>query len=151
MAELHRRRYQRLSWIFCLPIATLVGLSACQHEANPIVNTEAANLGPPQQGVKNAGGTSMSFIGIDGDGCEMFQPVAKEGELVVAAIYHRTEDGEFILNKDKAFCAVRIEPAGSDDEGCEIFRAIWPNGESLDQALYRSSGDYITSKGKKNC
>lgn len=151
MAELDRRRHQLLSWIACLPIAALAGLGACQHEVKPTVNTESVNLDPPDQGTKDTTGASMSFIGIDGDGCEMFRPVAKEGELVIAAIYYRTENGELILNKDQAFCAIGIEPAGSDDEGCEIFRAIWPDSESLDRPLYRSGGDYTIAKSKVGC
>jgi hypothetical protein len=128
-----------------LSILAMLGLGACQPPLGD--GADAALLGPPD-GTASKGGTAMSFIGIDGDGCEMFQPVAKAGQAVVQALHYRTSTGDFSINKDEAHCAVEMQPAGVDADGCPIFRAVWPNGESAAAPYYRAGSGYLTSKGK---
>lgn len=137
----------RLPWTAWLSIAVLSSLGACQQDVLP-VNGDA--LGPPKA-TTTAGAPAMSLVGIDGEGCEMYQAVPAEGEVAAAAILYRTGDGQFTIDKSQAHCAVTMEPDGTDGEGCAIFRAVWPNGESLDQPFYRVGETYSATKGKASC
>lgn len=148
MTECRRGRNRSPCRTMLVSVAALLGLGACQQPLGEAA--DAAPLGPPD-GTASKGGTAMSFIGIDGDGCEMFQPVAKEGQAVVQALHYRTRTGGFSMNKDEASCAVEMQPAGVDAEGCAMFRAVWPNGESLETPYYRAGSGYLTSKGKATC
>jgi hypothetical protein len=91
--------HQIVRWHISL-IALLMFFSGCE------VNKTAEMLpskGIPKNAIPISDGLYMAPIGKDGSGCVMYRPYSKTSS-VVAAIFYRTAQGRFVLDKGKSAC-----------------------------------------------
>ena len=95
-----------------LALVSIVALSACAmatpEESGAIQDSVPASV--PADAIAVSPDLYMRPMGVDDDGCPVFQPWSPT-LMVVQALHWRTADGTFTLDRDNADC-----PPSADDD-----------------------------------